>query len=247
MVHPDDQRKGIFGSLLKKSIELAESEGYDMLITFSNNPFSLQGFLKIGFHDIASMRWLKTYLSIDTTVSKYVDSFPIPLGVKKIILSLFSRFFSLLTPLVKHSYQLQHGTISEFTGQLTKFSSYNSNGGMSGVRTKDFIQWRFFRDDTCFRCLALVEHERMVGYLILQCKKGDKDAFIVDMRVSNNDKSLIPILMSETRRYLKKNNFLKLWVYIQENDSNLSNFFSLRNGFFCTIFKSRKNSINQDF
>ena len=92
-----------------------------------------------------------------------------------------------------------------------------------------------------------MENGRMVGYVILQYKEGDKDAFIVDMCLSNDDKFLISILMSETRHYLKKNNYQKLWVYITENDSNLSNFFSLRQRIFYPTPKSGETQEIQTF
>jgi predicted N-acetyltransferase YhbS len=241
MVHTDYQKKGIFNHLFENSMDIARSEGYDSVLGFSNSPYSYQSLTRTGFQDVAAMRWSKTYLSIDTTVSKYVDPFRLPQIIKKIILSFSSRFYSLLTPVVKHSYQLQHGNISEFIEQITEFTnSANSNGGISGIRTNNFIQWRFFRDDACFKCLTLIDNGRMLGYLILQYKKGAKDALIVDICLINNDKSLISILISETRQYLKENKFQQLWVYIVENDSNLSNFFSLRNGFFILSPKAGK-------
>ena len=129
MVHPDYQRKGIFGSLLKKSKELAESEGYDTLITFSNNPFSFQGFQRSGFHDVASMRWLKTYLSMDATVSKHVAPLRLPRIAKKIMVSLCTCVYSLATPLIQHPYQLKYGVISEFIEQISEFSN------------SDYIKW----------------------------------------------------------------------------------------------------------
>jgi predicted N-acetyltransferase YhbS len=243
MVHPDYQKRGVFNHLSKNILDIAESEGYDSVLGFSNSPFSYQSLTRTGFQDLAAMRWSKTYLSIDTTVSKYVDTIRLPQIVKKIIVPLFSRFYSLLTPHVKHSYQLQYGNIYEFIEQITEFTnSTNPNGGIFGIRTNNFIRWRFFRDDACFKCLTLMDDGRMLGYLILQYKEGDKDAFIIDMWLSNNDKFLISILMSEIRQYLKKNNFQKLWVYIVENDSNLSTFFSLRNGFFIRSPKAGKSN-----
>lgn len=241
MVHPDYQKKGIFSTLLKKSIAAAESEGYDVLLTISNNPYSYQSFQKIGFQDITAMRWAKIHLSIDAPLSKHVNPIRLPQGVKKGIISLFSRFYSQLTPYCKHSYQIQHGNISEFIGQISDFNkSTLSNGEISGIRSNTFITWRFFQEDTCFKCLTLMDGGRLLGYSIIEYHEGDKNAFIVDMCCSHNDKTLISILISETRQYLKTNNFQKLWVYIVDNDSNLSTFFSLRNGFLTRSSKSGK-------
>jgi hypothetical protein len=241
MVHPDYRKKGIFNHLLKNSLDMATSEGYDTLLTFSNNSYSYQAFQKIGFHDVAAMRWSKMYLSIFTTLSKYFDTFRLPKIVKKILISSFSRFYSQLTPHCNHSYQLKYGDITEFIEQITDFNnSYQSNGGIHGIRTNAFFQWRFFQNNACFKCLTLIDEGRMLGYLIFQYKEGDKDAFIIDICLSNNDKSLILILISEIRLYLKKKNFQRLWVYIMEKDSNLSNFFSLQNGFFIRSSKAGK-------
>lgn len=60
------------------------------------------------------------------------------------------------------------------------------------------------------------------------------------MCLVNNDKFFISILISETRQYLKEDKFQKLWVYIVENDSNLSDVFSLRNGFLIRSSKAGK-------
>ena len=241
MVHPDFQKKGIFNHLYKNSMDVMKSEGFDSVLGFSNSLYSYHSLTKNGFYDIAAMRWSKTYLSMETTVSKHVDTVRLPKIAKKIIISVFSRSYSLLTPSIKHSYQVKYGDICDFIEQIIEFNnSTNSKGGIFGRRTHNFILWRFFQDDSCFKCLTLMDDGRMLGYLIIQHKEGSKDAFIVDMCLSDNDNSLISILICETRQYLKKNNFQKLWVYLVENDSNLSNFFSRRNGFFVRSSKVGK-------
>ena len=56
MVHPEFRNHGIFRKLLQYAIETAKSEGYDILLTISNNPYSYQSFIKAGFRDIAPMK-----------------------------------------------------------------------------------------------------------------------------------------------------------------------------------------------
>ena len=233
MVHPDYRKKGIFNHLLKNSMDVATYEGYDTLLTVSDNPYSYKSFVRIGFHDVAAMRWSKVYLSIDTASSHYFDTLKLPRIVKKIFVSLISFFYSQLISLGEHSYQLKYGDITEFVEEITNFFISNqSHEGIFGIRTNPFIQWRFCRNDEYFKCFTLWDSEIMIGYLIIQYKEGEKNAFIVDMCLSNDKTSLISILTKESQEYLKKNKFQRLSVYMMEKDSNLSKFFSFRNGFF---------------
>jgi predicted N-acetyltransferase YhbS len=241
MVHPDYQKKGIFGNLLKKSIESAESEGYDLLITVSDNPYSYKSFIRTGFNDITAMRWATVYLSIDTQISHYIDTLKLPWPVKKIPLSSCSLFYSQLTTPGDHSLQIKTGDISEFIEQISNFNISNqSEREMYGIRTNHFIHWRFFRENACFKCITLWNGEKMLGYLVIQCKEGGGNAFIVDISLSNENLPLISILVKETQKYLKKNNFQRLSIYMMEKNSNLLKFFSYWNGFIKQSSKTGK-------
>ncbi len=241
MVHPDFQKKGIFSQLFKKSMETAESEGYDIMLVIPNSPYSYQHFQKIGFYDIAGMERFKFHLSPDTLTSKYVNSTPLPVSVKKLLVFTGSFLYSRLIPRVNHSYEIGYRDISECIGQISDVN--NSDPvfeKIQGIRSNAFIRWKFFQEGAVFKCLTLSEQGKILGYLIIQYKEGDNNAFVVDMDISKNDRSVISGLIAEARHNLKKNNFERLWIYIMENDSLLSNFFSLRNGFLPRTPKSGK-------
>jgi GNAT superfamily N-acetyltransferase len=241
MVHPDYRKKGIFGSLLKKAMETAESEDYDIALTISNNAYSYQSFIRSGFHDVAVMRWSRLFLSRETA-SAYCEAFHFPSVVKKICSSLFSYLYSQMTPRNNHSYQIAQGDTSEFIQEIENFYTANPPGeGMFGRRTKQFMQLKFVRKDAWIRCFTLSNGQKMLGYAIVFLNEGGKNAYIVDIGISTNNKTIITELIGEINTFLKENNFQTAWAYMVENNTMLSNFFTFRHGFFSSILNRKKN------
>jgi predicted N-acetyltransferase YhbS len=241
MVHPDYQKKGIFSHLLKVAIETAKSEGYDIIITISNNPYSYQSVIRSGFHDVAAIRWSRVFLSRDTVFSTYIDALNLPSMIKKILISSFSECYSRLVPRGGHSYKIKQGDISEFIEEIKILhNSTRPYGSIYGTRTTDLIQWKFIGDDTNIKCFTVWEDEKMIGYAIIQLKKDGKNAYIVDIFFSKNQKLVISELVGEVSTYLKHKKFQILWISVVENNTILSNFFTLRNGFFRRSLKGGK-------
>jgi len=233
MVHPDYRKKGIFGNLLKNALKTAESEEYDLVLTISNNPYSYQSFIKTGYYDIAAMRMSRLFLSRDTVFSAYLNRLHLPLTVKKILTASFSFLCTRLVPRNNHHYEIKQGDASEFIEEIEKFNVSNQrDSGIYGNRSYRFIQWKFVREDACFKCFTISEKEELLGYAIVHLKEMGKYAFIVDICVSVHKKNVIEDLIGEVNIYLKEKNFQTVWTYMVENDTILSNFFTLRNGFF---------------
>jgi GNAT superfamily N-acetyltransferase len=238
MVHPDFRKKGIFSYLLKNAMETGKSEGYDIVLATSNNVYSYQSLLRSGFHDVAAMRWSRLFLSWDAAYSVYFEALHLPLAAKKIIISSFSCWYSRIVPCNYHSYQIVQGDASEFIEEIENFyASIHPCEGIFGCRTTQFMRSKFVRKDARIRCFAIRDRQKMLGYAIVHLNKNGKNAYIVDIVFSRNTKTLISELIGEINTFLKKNNFQTVWTYMVENDTILSNFFTLRHGFFYTIFR----------
>jgi len=241
MVHPDYRKNGIFGTLLKNARATAESEGYDFLLTISDNFISYQSFIRAGFHDVAAMRWSRLFLSENTVFSAYINGLHLPLIVKKFLMASCSYLYAGLVPRNNHQYQIKQGDASEFIEKIENFyASPRKDGDIYGSRSFRFTQWKFVRTDACFKCFTISEKEKMLGYALVQLKEMGKNAYIIDISVYPHNKSVITELIGEITTSLKENNFNAVWSYMVENDTILSNFFTFRNGFFIRSSKGGK-------
>jgi|GEM_PF-3161362 len=230
MVHPDYQNRGIFSSLLKKGIKLTREEGYDLLITFSNNPYSYQGFVQQGFQYVTDVIQSKYYISPDRLSKKYTAV--LPGQIRKHINRSLSRIYSLLLPEIHHTFRICYNEISEVTEEIYRIHFPDNTGsGIFGGRTPEFIRWRLSSDGIHFKCLSLWDKDKMLAYLIIGIQDRRKSALIADLFSRENDKSLILILVNEAVTILKKENFNSFWTYLLDRNWDLSTIFSLRYGF----------------
>jgi len=241
MVHPDYQNKGIFGHLSKNFIETAKSEGYDLVFGIWNNPYSHKKSIETGFHDVAGMRWSRLFLSSENVFNSYIYSLHIPSAIKNILASAVSKGYSLLIPRSDHTYHVRSGDIAECIKEIENFfTSFKPEGSIYGGRSAAFLHWKFNRDDVCFRCFTIWEAETLLGYAIVLLKKGRKIAYVVDICFLKEQNQLISGLLSEINCYLKGIQYRELWMYMVENNTPLSKFFSLRHGFLRRSLKNRK-------
>lgn len=241
MVHPDYRKNGIFGNLLKNALATAESEGYDFLLTISDNFISYQSFIRTGFCDVAAMRWSRLFLSKNTVFSVYIDGLPLPPIVKKFLIASCSFLYARLVPRTNHQYEINNGDASEFIEKIEHFyASPRRDDGIYGSRSLRFTQWKFDRKDACFKCFTINEKEIMLGYALVQLNENGKNAYIVDISVHPHNKAVITELIGAITTSLKENNFNAVWSYMVENDTILSNFFTFRNGFFIRSSKGGK-------
>jgi GNAT superfamily N-acetyltransferase len=232
MVDPAFRNRGIFRKLVQTAIETSKSEGYDILLTVSNNLYSYLGFIRVGFGDITSMRWSKSYLFIDKVFQKNVQNRKIPAILGKIMVSPLSYIYNVLLPHKKHDLHIRYGDSREFVEEIENFhTSTRSNHGIYGARMPAFIQWRCSRPDSQFKCLTLWNEKSMLGYVIIDFLDGERNALIADLCVRDDDTLLIEILVSEGIAYCKKDNVQFLLTYLLEGEGNVSRFFSFRKGF----------------
>jgi predicted N-acetyltransferase YhbS len=231
MVHPEYQGKGIFSSLLKNAITHTREEGYDLLITFSNNPYSFQGFTRAGFLPVTEITQSKYYLSAEGPFKNYLAGLP---GFMRRITGLpFLWLFSRLIPAVPHTYLVEFRDATECREDIERiYALHHADSGIYGMRTAPFIQWRFSYPQFHFKCLTLREGEEILAYLVIEYRHEGKTALIVDIFVRDNNESLIPILVRELIGILKNDQFDSIWTYFIERNGGIFNFFSLRHGFF---------------
>jgi hypothetical protein len=230
MVHPEYQSKGIFSSLLEKGIRLAREEGYDLLTTFSNNPYSFQGFVQQGFQSVTEVIQSKYYVSPHRLSKKYTAC--LPSLMRKQINHFLSLMYSLLLLEIRHPFRIGYDEISEVIGDINRIHTPDNTGpGIFGTRTPDFIRWRLSSEGIHFKCLSLWDKDKMLAYLIIGLQDRKKSALIADLFSRENDISQVLILVREAVTILKKDNFNSLWIYLPDRNWNVSTIFSLRYGF----------------
>ena len=243
MVHPEARNQGIFRHLLEYSIETATSEGYDILLGISNNPYSYSRMVKTGFIDVTSMRISTLFLFFNEVLEKYIRALKIPQILGKMLVSPFSRIYLLLVPHKKHNLKIKSGEVIKFVKEIENFhSSDQANQAISGISTIPFIRWRFSRPVTSDMCLTLWKENIMLAYIVIDRLEGGKNALIADLSIIDNDKSLLAILVSEAINHCKKSKISLLLSYTMEKDGIINRIFSWQNGFLTGPSKNKKMS-----
>jgi GNAT superfamily N-acetyltransferase len=229
MVHPEYQQRGIFSSLLNNAIQQAKDENYDLLITFSNNPYSYQSFVDAGFTYVTEIIQSKYYLSADGPLKKKIGWIASIFG--KTIgfpLSIRTQFIPAIHPTLRTDYR----DATECCWEIDRISaSPRASSGVYGVRTLPFIRWRFSYPGFNFKCLSLWEGDQMLAYLIIEYQERGKNAIIVDIFIRNNDEFLILTLVSELVTILEEGHFNSLQTYFIARNESVLDYFSLWHGF----------------
>lgn len=231
MVHPEYRGRGIFSTLLKNAKHFTRKEGYDLLITFSNNSYSYQSFLHAGFFYVSEIVQSKYYISADGQLRNFTAVLPAQIG-RKIIDSLLS-LSSLLIPNIPHSFEIQYGNVADSIEEIDGiYSSNRTISGIYGSRTPRFIRWRLSYEGIHFKCLTLRDDKKkMLAYIIIEFPDNKKSALIIDLYSQKGDESLILILVREAIVILKKDNITSIWTYLLDRNGAYSRVFSIRHGF----------------
>jgi hypothetical protein len=230
MVHPELRGQGIFSTLLKNAQKLMRDEGYDLILTFTNNPYTYRSFIHADFVYISEMVQPKIYISTYGPFNKFISY--LPKGLKEIIGYPITCIYQRLLPNTAHKYQIQYKNVFECFEEIDKIhATYHHNYGIYGTRTSKFFRWRFSLKGVNFKCLSLWEGKKMLAYIIFEYPNSGKNALISDLFVHKGSEILIQILVSEAVVILKKDNLDSILTYNLERTWNLSKIFSFRHGF----------------
>jgi len=230
MVHPEYQGRGIFSTLLENAIRVAKEEEYDLLITFSNNRYSFQGFVRSGFFHITDITQTRCYLSSQGPLKNQLAG--LPHFLRNGIGYPISWMYRQLLPGTRHTFHTDFHDATEDRQEIDTISvSTPARPGIYGIRTPLFVSWRFSYPGFHFKCLSIREGHQMLAYLIIEYRHGGKDAMIIDLFVRNNDYALIMALVSELLVILHKEGFDTVQTYFPKTDWGVQNVFSLRHGF----------------
>ena len=241
MVHPEYRGRGIFSSLLRHAIEHAKGDGYDLIMTFSNNAYSYQGFIHEGFQYVTDIIQSKYYISAEGLSRKYIAA--LPGQVRRHINNSLSRIYSLSNYAADDTFRIQYDDIPVVMEEINRIHfSGHSGEGIFGGRTPDFIRWRLSCGGISFRCLSLWDNKEMLAYLIIGFPDGGKSALIADLFAQDNDESLILILVGEATAILEKDHFESVWTYLLDRNWKLGRIFSLRHGFIRRTTRTENNA-----
>jgi len=241
MVHPEYRGRGIFSSLLRDAIEHSHGDGYDLIMTFSNNAYSYQGFIQEGFQYVTDIIQSKYYISAEGLSRKYIAA--LAGQMRRHINSSLSQIYSLSNYTAHDTFRIQYDDIPVVLDEITRIHfSGHSGEGIFGGRTPDFIRWRLSCGGICFRCLSLWDNKEMLAYLIIGFPDGGKSALIADLFAQDNDESLILILVGKATAILEKDHFDSVWTYLLDRNWKLGRIFSLRHGFIRRTSRTESNA-----
>lgn len=125
MVHPNFQRKGLFGILTNKVIEIAKEQQIDVVFNFPNHN-SYQPFLKLNFNPLNGLQ----YWIITGKLTTFLKQFN-PLALRKPFL-------------VNKISSFNTKTIDSFNQLGKDTHPYHFNNLLYPNRSFDFLKWRFF-------------------------------------------------------------------------------------------------------
>src|SRR4030042_3732089 len=213
LVHPEYRRRRIFSSLLRDAIEHSKGDGYDLIMTFSNNAYSYQGFIQEGFQYVTDIIQSKYYISAEGLSRKYIAA--LPGQMRRHLNNFLSQIYSLSHYTAPTTFRIRYDDIPVVMEEIDRIHfSGNSGEGIFGSRTPDFIRWRLSCGGICFRCLSLWDNKEMLAYLIIGFPDGGKSALIADLFAQDNDESIILILVGEAPAILEKDHFDSVWTYL---------------------------------
>jgi hypothetical protein len=229
MVSQRWREKGIFSSLLLRAIHLAREEGYDMLLTIANNPFSFRSFVRTGFIHVTDFFPAKRFISPDGLAGK---SSGLVHSMKRILLLPTFALYNRMYPQIHHDYEIRKGPVSEFADEIEDFAGDGNFPGICGERTKSFVLWRFCRAGGDIRCLTLWKQNRLAAYLIHSYSATRKNGVILDVRTEGDSITLAEILVSEAVSALAKEHAGSLSAFQLDRKWEFARLFSPRHGFF---------------
>lgn len=125
MVHPNFQRKGLFSSLTKKVIEIAQKEKIDVIFNFPNHN-SYQPFLKLNFIPLNGLKYWITPGHFSTFIKQFN-----PISLKKPFL-------------VNKVKSYNPATLKTFNKIAKDINPYSLPNTLYPNRTYDFLKWRYF-------------------------------------------------------------------------------------------------------
>jgi hypothetical protein len=230
MVHPGWRNRGIFSTLLKNAITISQEDGFDLLLTIANNPYSFRSFVRAGFIHISDSTQKNRYLSPDSLFKNYCGPITRHLN-KKIVIP----FFNLFTGRVsnsRHEYVIRYGPVAEVVKDIEDLHFNNPRfSGIYGLRNIMFTRWRFCREGGNVRCLTIWKKNQLFGYVVLGFSHEGKAGIILDLSVRDSNTQLFQILVNETINILTKNHAGTLSISLINRDWDLNRVFSIRNGF----------------
>lgn len=230
MVHPNFQNRGIFSQLMKTVHQAAIHNGYDLLLTLSNNPYSFQGFIRKDWTFVMDLQWKVLYISSPLSGKNKPDSFSAI--VKKYSAAPLFALYNGLIPHRRHTYQVLVDDARNSFDAIDKIRNSDSGvSGIFGIRTPEFLGWRFSYEHAEFKCLTLQDQNQPLAYIVFEIPKHGNNALILDIYCHKNDKDIALVLLSEAVKYLKDHNIRSLWASIPERDWIFSEIFSIRHGF----------------
>ncbi len=204
MVHPDHQRKGLFGRMGKFAIELLKTEGYSLSYGFPN-PLSRQGFLKQGYKIVTQTEALFRIVRPKRLISYKLGHTFAGLGPN----FFYDAFLKTRTRKLPHSTSTFEVQIHDrFTDVLRDVDALKDNSGMDIERSEAFLQWRFdHHPEKFYRYVTLTTDSGLSGYAVVSVQEGSDGiifGIIVDYLVKDNNAECFNLLMRQCLIDLEK-------------------------------------------
>ena len=231
MVHPDFRREGLFTKLTKHSDEDARAKGYKLAYGYPNAQ-SLPGHMKMGCDYLGQLRHCAVVIEPERILGDYLTRRGIPGFAQKALLPVAGTIVRLASPRISlGQYRLEHGPVDRFVQDIANLHvCAGPRQGIFGLRSIDFLSWRFRRPGRDYCAYALYDSDRMVGYLVVFIDTVARRALIKDIYAPGLDQEILARLLKGTIDHLKTQSYGLLSISLLDRKWPLKSLFSPRYG-----------------
>jgi hypothetical protein len=229
MVHPDFRREGVFTKLTKQSNEDARGKGYKLAYGYPNAQ-SLPGHMKMGCTYLGKLRHCAVAIEPERILGDYFTRRGIPRLAQKAFLPVAGTIIRLASlHITVGQYRLEHGPVDRFAQDIANLHlCAGPRQGIFGLRSIDFLSWRFRRPDRDYCAYAVYESDRMAGYLAVHIDTVSRSALIKDIYAPGLDQEILARLLKGTIDHLKKQSYGLLGISLLDREWPLKSLFSPR-------------------
>jgi GNAT superfamily N-acetyltransferase len=231
MVHPDFRRQGLFTKTANHADEDARGKGYKLVYGYPNAQ-SLAGDIKMGHAYLGQLRYCAVAVEPERILGDYFTGRGIPRLARKAFLPVAGATVRLLSPRITlGQYRLEHGPVDRFVQDIANLHQCaGPRQGIFGLRSVEFLSWRFRRPGRDYWAYALYDSDRMAGYLVVFIDTAARRALIKDIYAPGLDHEILARLLKGTRDHLKTQSYGLLSISLLDREWPLKSLFSPRHG-----------------
>ncbi|MCP4609551.1 MAG: GNAT family N-acetyltransferase [Planctomycetes bacterium] len=203
MVHPDHQKKGLFGKLERYAIENLKQRGAGLSYGFPN-ALSRQGFLKQGYRIVTQTENLFRIVRPKKVASQILGCRFAGSGLG-LVYDIFLNTQPKKTSTTQNNYHVEIS--DQFTETFKEIDALRDKTGIDLVRSESYLRWRFdLHPVNIYKYIAITRNSEIIGYAVVSVQEYKNLIFgtIVDYLVKDDDISYFNIIVRQCLNLLEK-------------------------------------------